>query len=88
VHLDVLEHTSDLKVQDATLGECSGQNSGSLSLNTTSSALPFTTTLHSTTQFECPGVGRNFSLDTQIHLTINPDGTVAVAFDNLDFVCG
>ena len=87
VHLDSLVHTSDFKLLDPTVGQCSGQASASASIDTTTSALPFTETEHATIQFECPGPANNFSLDLQIHITINADGTVTAAFDNFDVVC-
>jgi len=87
VHLDALLHISDLKLQDPTAGQCSGQASESESIDTTTSSLPFTATAHLKTQFECSGPGNNFSLDEQVHITINPDGTVTVSFDNFDIVC-
>ena len=87
VHVDILLHTSSLKLQDATVGQCSGQASESESINTTTSALPVTETIHLATQFECPGAANNFSADEQAHVTVNPDGTVTVLFDNIDIVC-
>lgn len=87
VHADALLHISGLKLQDATVGQCSGQASDFESINTTTSSLPLTETAHMTIQFECSGPANNFSVDEQAHITINPDGTVTVSFDNFDIVC-
>lgn len=87
VHIDSFYHSSDYKLLDPTVGQCSGSTSGSSSFNTTTSALPATFTVHATVQFQCPGPANNFSMDLQIHSTFNPDGTETVFFDNFDVGC-
>ncbi len=87
VHADINIHSSDLKLQDATVGACSGQASLSISINTTRAALPVVITQHLKAQFECPGSANNYSGDEQAHITINPDGTVTSSFDNFDVGC-
>ncbi len=58
VHAGINIHSSDLKLQDATVGACSGQASLSISINTTRAALPVVITQHLKAQFECPGSRR------------------------------
>jgi hypothetical protein len=38
-------------------------------------------------RFNCPGNGNNFDASEDIHVTINPDGTTVVTFDNLVLTC-
>jgi hypothetical protein len=87
VHFQLNDHASDFKLEDATAGECSGQAHIEQNIETTTSGLPMTSTSHTKTQLECPGGGNNFSTSEDIHVTINPDGTTTVSFDNFSIGC-
>jgi hypothetical protein len=87
VHFQLNDIASDFKLDDATLGTCTGQASLSQNLETTTSSLPLTSTSHTSLRFNCPGHGDNFNASEDIHVTINPDGTTVVSFDNLTVSC-
>lgn len=87
VHFQLNDIASDFKLEDATAGTCTGQASISQNIETTTSSLPFTTTSHTSLRFNCPGPDNNFNGTEDIHVTINPDGTTVVSFDNLVLTC-
>jgi hypothetical protein len=87
VHFQLNDIASDFKLEDATAGTCTGQASISQNIETTTSSLPMTTTSHTSLRFNCPGPGNNFDATEDIHVTINPDGTTVVSFDNVVLTC-
>jgi hypothetical protein len=87
VHFQLNDIASDFKLDDATAGTCTGQASISQNIETTTADLPLTSTTHTSMRFNCPGNGNNFDASEDIHVTINPDGTTVVTFDNLVLTC-
>jgi hypothetical protein len=87
VHFQLNDIAADFKLDDATAGTCTGQASVSQNIETTTSSLPLTTTSHTSLRFNCPGPGNNYDATEDIHVTINPDGTTVVSFDNLVLTC-
>jgi hypothetical protein len=87
VHFQLNDIAPDFKLEDATVGTCTGQASVSQNIETTTSSLPLTETSHTSMRFNCPGPGNNYDATEDIHITINPDGTTVVSFDNLVLTC-
>ncbi len=87
VHFQLNDVVSDFKLEDATAGTCTGQASISQNIETTTSSLPLTETMHTSIRIHCGGPNDNFNGTEDIHVTINPDGTTTVSFDNVVLTC-
>jgi len=90
LHSTLKIHSSDLKINDPTVGQCAGQDQGNpltLTFNSnmnSNSGGSMTASQRLSFDAVCPGPNNNYVVNITIHTTVNANGTTTSSFSDFN----